>query len=294
VDRGRVVAVAGATGRQGGAVARHLPADGWRVRALTRKPDGQPARKLAALGAEVVRADMGSRTSLCEAFGEAYGVYSVQNPMISGLDAEVVQGRNVADAAKETGVRHVVYGSAGTGVPGTGVRSWESKLAVQTHIEALGLPLTVLRPTAFMELMTDKDFYPPVSTWYLMPKLMGAARPLPWICVEDLGAIAAQAFADPDRFIGADLKLAADVRPIAECREIWHQVTGRSPRGFPMPVWMFQRFVGTDLTTMWRWLRTGYVETDLSETHKMLPAALTIREWLVRRRTTAKPPERDA
>jgi uncharacterized protein YbjT (DUF2867 family) len=288
VDTGRVVAVAGATGRQGGAVARHLLADGWRVRALTRKPDGSSARKLAAFGAEVVRADMGSRPSLCEAFAEVYGVYSVQNPMISGLEAEVAQGRNVADAAKETGVRHVVYGSAGIGVPGTGVGSWESKLAVQAHMKALGLPLTVLRPTAFMELMTDKAFFPPVSTWQLMPKLMGAHRPLPWICVEDLGAIAAQAFADPDRFVGMDLKVVADVRSIAECREIWHELTGRPPRRFPMPVWLFERFVGTDLTTMWRWLRTGHVDADPSETYKILPGALTIREWLVRRRATAK------
>jgi hypothetical protein len=55
-----------------------------------------------------------------------------------------------------------------------------------------------------------------------------------------------------------------------------------------MPVSLFERLVGTDLTTMWRWLRTGHVEADPSETYKILPAASTIREWLVRRRATAK------
>jgi uncharacterized protein YbjT (DUF2867 family) len=173
-------------------------------------------------------------------------------------------------------------------VPGTGVPSWESKLAVEAHMHELGLPLTVLRPMAFMELMTDKEFFPPVSAWYLMPKLMGAHRPIPWICVDDLGAIATRAFADPDRFIGAGLKLAADICSIADCREIWTEIIGRAPRRFPMPVWLFKLFVGTDLITMWRWLRTGQVDVDPSETHEILPAALTVRKWMLSRRRHAK------
>lgn len=283
----RIVAVTGATGRQGGAVARHLLANGWQVRALTRKPDTQPARKLAALGAEVIRADMDDPSTLHEAFRDVDGVYSVQNTMISGPEAEIRHGRNVANAAKETGVQHVVYGSAGVGVPGTGVPSWESKLAVEAHMNGLGLPLTVLRPMAFMELMTDKDLYPPVSAWHLMPKMIGAHRPLPWICVDDLGAIATRAFTDPGQFVGANLKLAADTRSIAECRETWTQIVGRAPRRFPMPVWLFKLFVGTDLITMWRWLRTGQVDVDPFETHQILPTALTVREWMVRRQTQA-------
>jgi uncharacterized protein YbjT (DUF2867 family) len=183
-----VVAVVGATGRQGGAVTRHLIAGGWRVRGLTRRPDSKRVQGLAESGAEVVRADMADVATLRDAFRDAYGVFSVQNPMTGGgVETEVRHGRNVADAAKAMGVQHLVYGSAGTGVPGTGVPEWESKLVVQTHMEALGLPITVLRPTAFMELMTDKGFFPPVSTWHLMPKLMGADRRVPWLGVDDLG-----------------------------------------------------------------------------------------------------------
>jgi uncharacterized protein YbjT (DUF2867 family) len=280
----RMIAVTGATGRQGGAVARHLLSEGWRVRALTRRPEGGPARRLAALGADVVGADMTDQDGLVRAFGGAHGVFSVQNPMISGIEGEILQGRNVADAARQCGVRHVVYGSAGTGESGTGIGSWESKLVVQAHLQELGLPLTVLRPNAFMELMTDRKFFPPASTWHVMPELMGAGRPVWWLCLDDLGAIAARVFADPDRFVGVDLKLAADVRSIAECREIWREVTGRPPRSIPMPVWMFERFVGTDLTTMWRWLRTADIDVDLAQTSEILPAAAGVREWLVRTR----------
>jgi uncharacterized protein YbjT (DUF2867 family) len=287
VGRDRVVAVTGATGRQGGAVTRHLLSAGWRVRALTRKPDGPAAQALAAVGAEVVRADMMDNRELEHAFRDAYGVYSVQNFMPGGTEVEITQGRNVADAAKVAGVQHVVYGSAGPRATDTGVGSWNSKLTVQAHIRALGLPLTVLRPMAFMELMTDKDFFPPVSTWSLMPKLMGEDRPLGWICADDLGAIAARAFAQPDRFVGAELGLASDVQSVAQCRQIWQDVYGRPPRRFPMPVWMFRRFVGSDLITMWRWLRTAQVEFDPMPTRELLPAALTVRQWLVRRRTSA-------
>jgi uncharacterized protein YbjT (DUF2867 family) len=283
----RLVAVTGATGRQGGAVARHLLADGWRVRALTRRPEAPPARRVAALGAEVVRADMANREELVAAFRDAYGVFSVQNPMISGLDAEVVQGRNVADAAERVGVQHVVYGSAGVGVTGTGVGSWESKHEVEAHMPALRLPLTVLRPMAFMELMTDRGFFPPVSTWHVMPRLMGADRPVPWISVDDLGAIAAQAFANPDRFVGAELELVADIRSIEECRGIWREVFDRPPRRVPMPVSMFHRFVGTDPTTMWRWLGTTDLNVDPERTRQILPAAMTVREWLVRQKQSA-------
>jgi len=279
--------VIGATGRQGGAVATHLLADGWRVRAVTRKPDGAAAQRLSAHGADVVAADMADRAALSRAFAGVHGVYSVQNTMIGGVDAEIRNGKNVGEVAREAGVRHVVYGSAGVGVPDTGIESWDSKLSVQEHMEKLGLTLTVLRPMAFMELMTDKAFYPAVSTWRVMPKLAGADRPIGWISLDDLGAVAARAFADPDRFVGADLKLVADVQSINQCREIWHAVTGRRPRPFPVPVWLFERMVGTDLTTMWRWLRTARFDIDPAETRQILPTASTVREWLTRRMATA-------
>ena len=189
------------------------------------------------------------------------------------------------DAAQRAGVRHIVYGSAGVGTP-TGVGSWDSKLAVEARIRDLDLPLTVLRPMAFMELMTDKGLFPPVAMWHLMPKLTGADRPIPWLAVDDLGAIAAKVFADPDRFIGADLKLVADIRSNAECRNIWREVTGRTPRRFPMPTWLFERFVGPDLTTMWRWLHNNHVAADTVETYTVLPTASTVREWLSKRQAS--------
>jgi uncharacterized protein YbjT (DUF2867 family) len=133
---------------------------------------------------------------------------------------------------------------------------------------------------AFMELMTDKGLYPPVAAWHLMPRFTGEDLPIGWICVDDVGAIAAHAFDNPGQFIGADIRLASDVQSIAECRRLWRSVQGRSPRRFRMPVWMFKRFVGTDLITMWSWLRTARLQFDLGPTQEILPGARTVQQWL--------------
>jgi uncharacterized protein YbjT (DUF2867 family) len=278
----RVIAVVGATGRQGTAVVRHLLEDGWRVRALTRNPSGPAARALLDRGAELHRVDAEEVQTLRPAFEGAHGVFNVQNPMTSSIEAEVRQGRNVAEAAADAGVSHVVYGAAGIGDQVTGVGSWDSKLTVAGRFRSVGLPLTVLRPMAFMELMTDKAFYPRVAVWHVMPKLMGASRPVGWLSLDDLGAIAARVFAEPERWSGTELSLAGDIQTIDECRAIWRERTGNTPRGVPMPTWLFERFVGTDLTTMWRWLATAQFELSTATVAEILPNPSTVHTWLAR------------
>jgi uncharacterized protein YbjT (DUF2867 family) len=87
---GRTIVVTGATGQQGGATARHLLAEGWRVRALTRDVTKPAARALAAAGAEIVQADNEDRSSLERAMQDAYGVFSVQIPEpIDGMNSSL-------------------------------------------------------------------------------------------------------------------------------------------------------------------------------------------------------------
>jgi hypothetical protein len=133
---------------------------------------------------------------------------------------------------------------------------------------------------AFMELMTDKGYYPPVSTWHLMPKFMGEMRPVGWIGVDDLGVIAAKVFASPEQFVGQEIRLASDVKSIAECRARYREVMGKNPPRFPMPVWMFKRFMGTDLISMWQWLGRETIDFDTAPTRALHPEALSIESWL--------------
>ena len=287
-DRATIV-VTGATGRQGGAVARRLLDDGrWHVKAVTRSAASAAARKLATDGAEVVQGDMEDRASLDAVLDGAHGVFSVQNPAVGGVEAEVRQGKNVADAAHDAGVQHVVYASVGPATSRTGVGWWDSKLEIDTHMRELGVPLTVLRPVAFMELMTDKEFYPAVSTWHLMPKLAGGSTLVPWIAVDDVAAVAAMAFAERERFVGRDLTLAAELRSLDECRELYREMLGRRPRRFPMPVWRFERVASRELTAMWRWLAQSPPAGDSDTLRALHPDALTVPEWLRRHKQGAQ------
>jgi hypothetical protein len=133
---------------------------------------------------------------------------------------------------------------------------------------------------AFMELMTDKAYYPQASTWYVMPKLAGSATPIPWISTHDVGAIAAMAFSQPERFIGRELRLTSDVKSLHHCRAIYGTVIGRAPPRFPMPVWLLKRFAGSDVIRMWKWLRSNLVDVDPAHTHAIHPQALDVAAWL--------------
>lgn len=218
------------------------------------------------------------------AFDGAHGVYSVQNPRVSGYDGEIRQGRNVGEVAVRVGIRHLVYAStAGAGAATTGVGSWDTKIEVTEHLRSLDLPLTILRPMAFMEITTERRFFPPSAVWHVMPALMGGDRPVGWLAVDDLAAVAAAVFAQGPRTIGRDLTLVGDVLSIDGCRQAWAEVTGRPPRRLPLPVAVFERLAGTDETTMWRWLRDHEIDLDLGPTREIHPEALTFRRWLQRR-----------
>ncbi len=224
--------------------------------------------------------ELNDKSSLEPAFRQVYGVFNMQAPVPGRIDIEIQQGRNVAEATRAAGIRHVVYGSAGIGDTRTGIEQWDAKIEVAKAMKELGLPLTVLRPVAFMELMTDPSYYPQSSTWYIWPKLTGEDYKIAWISVQDVGAIAAKAFADPDTYAGQDLSLAADVKSLAECREIYREVRGKYPPRFPMPMFLFERFVGKDIPNMWRWLRKNPLEFDTQQTKHIHPQAMDVRTWL--------------
>jgi uncharacterized protein YbjT (DUF2867 family) len=109
----KIIAVVGATGAQGGGLARSILADSkgeFGVRALTRKVDGEKARELATLGAEVVAADIDDAASLKRAFAGAYGAFCITNFWEHfSPEKKLAQARAMAQAAKEAGIKHVVW-----------------------------------------------------------------------------------------------------------------------------------------------------------------------------------------
>jgi uncharacterized protein YbjT (DUF2867 family) len=109
----KIIAVVGSTGTQGGGLARAILADsngGFAVRAITRDPSKEKAQALKSAGAEVVKADIDDVESLKKAFAGAYGVFGVTNFWEHfSAEKEKQQARNIAEAARAAGVKHVIW-----------------------------------------------------------------------------------------------------------------------------------------------------------------------------------------
>jgi uncharacterized protein YbjT (DUF2867 family) len=146
-----VILASGATGQQGGAVARNLLERGFAVRALTRDTEKVAARELADLGTEVVSGDLEDRASVERVLDGVYGVFSVQQFMEAGVEGELRQGVLLADAAKASGVEHLVYSSVGSAHRDTDIPHFDSKFEVEEHVRASGVPYTVVCPVFFMQ-----------------------------------------------------------------------------------------------------------------------------------------------
>ncbi|MDX1546505.1 MAG: NmrA/HSCARG family protein, partial [Rhodothermales bacterium] len=109
----KTIAVIGATGAQGGGLARAIlndPDSAFQVRAITRNPDSDKAQALAGQGAEVVQADLDDLDSLKRAFEGAYGAFCVTNFWEHfSPEKEKAQATNLAEAARHAGLKHVIW-----------------------------------------------------------------------------------------------------------------------------------------------------------------------------------------
>lgn len=126
-DAAKIVLVTGATGTQGGAVARELVDRGYAVRGLTRNPDSERATALTELGIEVVKGDFDDAASLNVAMEGVYGVFAVTNYWEHGFDREVAHGKQLVDAAEKAGIKHFVFTSVAGADAGTGLPHFESR-----------------------------------------------------------------------------------------------------------------------------------------------------------------------
>ncbi|TIV65757.1 MAG: NAD-dependent epimerase/dehydratase family protein, partial [Mesorhizobium sp.] len=147
----RTFLVTGATGQQGGAVARALLSRGHSVKALTRRPDSDAARQLASGGATVVAGDLADAASVVDAARGVDTMFLMGNSYEAGLEEETRQGIVAADAAKAAGIGHLIYSSVADADKKTGIPHFESKFLVERHIAGLGIPYTISAPVAFME-----------------------------------------------------------------------------------------------------------------------------------------------
>lgn len=225
----KVIAVVGATGAQGGGLVRAIleEKDGpFAVRALTRDASSDKARALAEMGAEVVEADVSDRTSLERAFDGAYGAFCVTFFWEHFSPAqELADARAMAEAAKATGVEHVVWSTL------EDTRRWVSldddrmptlqeKFKVP-HFDAkgeadgifaeLGVPATNLLTSFYWDNLIHFGMGPQRgedgTLAFNLP--MGEAK-LPGIAAEDIGHCALGIFKGGAEFIGKTVGVAGE------------------------------------------------------------------------------------
>ena len=254
----KVILVTGATGRQGGAVARELLARGHRVRAMTRKPDDPPARALHALGAEVVKGDLDDAASLDRALAGTWGAFAVQNTWEAGVEGEEAEGKRMAEAARRAGVEHFVYTSVGSAHRQTGIPHFDNKWRVEETIRRLKFPSTViLRPVFFMENFLSPWFKPGIDAGKLAVGLQPTTS-LQMIAVDDIGKYGAIAFEKPKEMNGREIDIAGDAQTMPAAARILSEAAKR-PIGFErVPIEEVRKF-SADFATMLEWLdRVGY------------------------------------
>jgi uncharacterized protein YbjT (DUF2867 family) len=275
------VLITGATGRQGGSVVRHMLPKEWKLRALVREPGGAAAKALVEKGVEVVRGNLEDPASLEPAVRGVYGVYSVQDFWSVGAKREVLQGKNLADAARKAGVEHVVYSSVGGAERNSGIDHWESKWEIEKYIRKLGLPATMLRPAAFME----NYYIDQVEIGILKGKLMDpirADKPYQTIAADDIGAFAALAFDRPKDFIGLELEIAGSELTNPEAAQVFSRVIGKRVKFQKLPMPMVRLVLGKEFYQMFRWFNAAGFQANIPELRRRYPEIQlqTLEQWL--------------
>ncbi|HVU53157.1 MAG TPA: NmrA/HSCARG family protein [Polyangia bacterium] len=274
----KLILITGATGKQGGATLRHLARrGGFKLRAMTRKPDGEAAKAVAALGADVVAADLDDAASLARALAGAWGVYAVQNTWEAGVAKEEEQGKRLATLAREAGVQRFVYASVGSAHKKTGIPHFDNKFRVEEAVRALGFPsYAVIRPVFFMENLT--------SGWSIQgDKLMFGLRPttkLQMVAVDDIGKYGARAFADAEQMKNVEVDIAGDALTMPEAAAALGPALGKTLTYQQLPM-AAVRQNSEDVALMTEWFEsTGYSADIAGNERRFGIHTLTVPEGL--------------
>jgi uncharacterized protein YbjT (DUF2867 family) len=273
------VLVTGATGQQGGAVARQLIRQGHRVLALTRRTDSPSAKELQSLGAELVQGDFEDVASLEAAARRADAVFAMATPFEAGIYAEVRHGLHLVDAARLAGVKHFLYSSVAGADQRTGIPHFDSKHEVERYLRRSGLPYTIIAPTFFMENFTGPLFRQGLQDGMLALGIP-PSRGLQMVAVEDLARFVARVFSSPEDFLDERIDIASDEVTGQQATDLLSYVSHRRLHYQQLPL-EFVRERSEDLARMYEWFdRVGYHADILTLRHEFADTGWhTFEEW---------------
>jgi uncharacterized protein YbjT (DUF2867 family) len=216
----QTILVTGATGAQGGSVARQLLARGrFAVRAFTRKPDSPAAQALRAAGAEIAQGDLADRASIRTALAGAHGVFGVTN-FWEHFDREAEHGRNLVDAVAGSEVDHFVFSTLEPIEKNTEGKlkspHFDIKADLEDRARSLGLPMTAVHVPFYYDNFLA--FFPPrpVGDGSFQISFPQGDTPLAAMAAEDVGKVVAPMFEQPEAWLGKVNEPAGDELPASE------------------------------------------------------------------------------
>ena len=306
---GKIIAVAGATGAQGGGLVRAILADksgDFTARALTRDPKSDKAKALADLGAEVVQADLHDPASVKRAFDGAYGAFCVtffwahMSP-----DTELQEARSMAEAAKAARLQHVIWSTledTRKSVPLSDDRMptlmgkykvphFDVKGEADALFEASGVPVTYLITSFYWENFIYFGMNPKKGPdGKLVLSLPMADKKLSGIAAEDIGKTAYAIFKQgPTAMGGKRIGIAGEHLTGAEIAARMSKALGQPVAYNPVPFEVFRNlgFPGADdLGNMFQFYaefdRQLSDTRDLTKTRALNPELQTFDQWLAR------------
>ncbi|KAF2637626.1 NAD(P)-binding protein [Massarina eburnea CBS 473.64] len=288
----RTILITGATGNQGGAIIKALQGTDYEILAVSRNTSSPSAQKLATStpNIKLIQGDLDNCSALFETARKAtknpiWGVYSVQAKPTSDISIEETQGKSLIDAAIDNQVEFFVYSSVDRGgekskdTPTT-VPHWATKHRVEKYLEqkapAAGMRFTVLRPTCFMENLTN-DFAGKAmaGSWSAVLK----DRPLQLVATKDIGWFGAEAFKRPDDFAGRYLSLAGAELTFSEANTIFKKKFGKDLPATYGCVAKGLLLVVKDLGAMFQYLKHNPVGADVEELRKLHPGLMNLGTW---------------
>lgn len=302
----KVIAVFGATGAQGGGLARAIAADpssGFVARAITRNPDSDKAKALAALGIEVVAADADKPETLGAALAGAYGAFVVTNFWEHfSVEREGVQASNMARATKAAGVQHVVwstledtrlaYPADGSAMPVLhgqyNVPHFDSKGAVDHVFTNEGAPTTFLRAAFYWDNLIHFGMGPRAGENgdLVLAFPLGGAK-LPGIAAHDIGGVALGIFKQGTSTVGQYIGVAGESLSGEEMAAKLGRAIGRTVYFFDVPFDTYRGlgFPGAeDLGNMFQYqtMRGDAFQSsrDAVQSRHLYPALLDFDGWL--------------
>jgi uncharacterized protein YbjT (DUF2867 family) len=302
----KIIAVVGATGSQGGGLARAILEDKnsqFAVRAITRDPNSDKARALQAMGAEVVFGDIDDESSIVKAFTGAHGAYCVTfywnhlSPQRENADAA-----NLAKAAKRAGVQHVIWSTledTRQWVPPSDNRMptilgnykvphFDAKGEMDHVFIDLGVPTTFLLAAFYWEnfIRSGPKREPDGSLALTMP--IGGAK-LAGIGSSDIGAAAYGMFKRGRPVIGQRIGVAGEHLTGPQMAAAMSKAFGEAVKFNDIPPDVFRSFgfpAADDLGNMFQFYRDFEKPCndtrDVARTRAFAPALQTFDQWLAK------------